>query len=749
MHSVAQRRDRRSAFRPAVEGLEDRNLLSAGSLDPTFGNGGEVTFNWRPEVSGFITTVLSQTDGKLIVAGQSTLPAFPGVTTSPVIGRLNPDGSFDTSFGSNGEVFYDDWNGGPQNIALTKDGEIVVETLVQLPDKTIGYYVGRLNPDGTPDLSFAGTGSEEIRVGRQPYSYIWKVAVQSDGKIVLVGSGSGTSGFLAARLNIDGSRDETFGKNGEVYVSFASLGGSLVYAETVEIQSDGKLILAGETTGTIPDCLYLIPPPPGSCYEMSGGPPGEIRPTMGVVARLNADGSLDPTFGQGGELILSSFGTVTSVAERTDGDIVLGGASGLDTPQGVVALLNADGSYDTTFGTGGLVLNPNSGWVYQVMVRTDGSIVALEDTYLTVRGSDFSKSVVILRANGSPDLAFGTNSQVLGSSFPEPFHPFYDNSALLTLQPDGKIVIGSDYYFLDPSDPSMWLMGPIARLTATPVGPPLPPKPPEDCTHPVTIIVTIGYDPKPSCPPILPPLLPYGLNDVILPADSTGNGTNGQSTLVVPVVTGSIPLSSTTQPVLPPVEAASDALVIVPVAKSLAPSANSSSPVAGQFPITTQVPTQIVIPGGATVPLANGFYCSAGIDRLYRPDFGGITLTPEGGGMGGDSRDDATPPSLTPVALPNNDLLTNGVDFLHEFQSVEVRSPVEVKPQSCFSLAVERCFEASPIVAEVGSLSGTADSTDSSPPPALALLLLGWGSGFQREREKVTVTSRRRGNPIG
>src|SRR5439155_272563 len=103
-----------------------------------------------------------------------------------------------------------------------------------------------------------------------------------------------------------------------------------------------------------------------------------------AVARYNADGSLDASFGVGGEVTTdfnSSFNVALSVALQTDGRIVAAGISGTGGGDADFALAryNAGGSLDTTFGMGGKVLTdfgPSSGNVANsVAVQADGKIV--------------------------------------------------------------------------------------------------------------------------------------------------------------------------------------------------------------------------------------------------------------------------------------------------------------------------------------------------------------------------------------
>src|SRR5262245_24627045 len=96
----APRRPSSCPVRPRLERLEDRTLLSAGDLDPTFGVGGKVLIGFHGSYEDTPTALTRQSDGKLVVAGTS----FAGATTRLAVARYNADGSLDPTFGTGGEA---------------------------------------------------------------------------------------------------------------------------------------------------------------------------------------------------------------------------------------------------------------------------------------------------------------------------------------------------------------------------------------------------------------------------------------------------------------------------------------------------------------------------------------------------------------------------------------------------------------------------------------------------------------------
>src|SRR5439155_10075231 len=115
----------------------------------------------------------------------------------------------------------------------------------------------------------------------------------------------------------------TFGTNGVVTTDF----GGADQGQAVALQSDGKIVVAGNSAGN----KY-------------------------VLARYDARGVLDPSFGSSGKVTTASFGTgARAVAVQTDGKIVVAGiATGPvdNTPDFGVIRYNTDGSLDTGFGSG-------------------------------------------------------------------------------------------------------------------------------------------------------------------------------------------------------------------------------------------------------------------------------------------------------------------------------------------------------------------------------------------------------------
>lgn len=313
------------------------------------------------------------------------------------------------------------------SVLVQADGKII--TAGWAYNSASGSYdfaICRRSVDGTADLGFgAGTGQTLLPVGSAE-DRAYSAALQADGKIVLAGysyvAATSSYDFSVARLNSDGSLDSSFGSGtGKALLAVSSTASA--YAMT--LQGDGKLVLAGYS------------------YSATGSTGDDF-----TVMRLNADGSLDSTFGMGwGSVILSHAGTDfgRSVSVQNDGKIVLAGT--FDTGQFGVARLNSNGSLDTGFGASGYATIAVGSYgvasVYGSALQTDGKIllVGLGNNDAT---NNKSFAVVRLASDGSLDSSFGGGTGKV-------FIPIgdMDNGRSTTLQTDGKILIAG-YTRVDP-----------------------------------------------------------------------------------------------------------------------------------------------------------------------------------------------------------------------------------------------------------------------------------------------------------
>lgn len=276
-----------------------------GSLDASFNQTGIVlaTFDDPTFTIDFIEDIILQPDGKIIAVG-GTSPFGAGSRYDFAAMRFNTDGSLDTSFNGTGKIKFSldanhDWAHG---VVLQPDGKIVIFGEI-LQNHTLG--IARLNANGTFDNSFDQDGKVIILIPNSEF-YPSEAALQIDNKFLITGnliSGGNNTDFAVIRVNNNGTLDSGFGSGGVSRTDF----GVNDAANHVVIQPNGKIFAVG----------------------MAHGAPN--NPDFGV-ARYNPDGSPDNSFGTNGKIArdlgnnFNDFGT--SAAVQKDGKIVVAGTSG-------------------------------------------------------------------------------------------------------------------------------------------------------------------------------------------------------------------------------------------------------------------------------------------------------------------------------------------------------------------------------------------------------------------------------------
>ncbi len=266
--------------------------------------------------------VAVQQDGKIVVAGKSN--------NQFAVARYNTDGSPDNTFNGTGKVifsigFADNCN----SIALQADGKIVLAgfSFIDTNYDSAFYAIARLNSNGSPDNTF-GVNSKKLTNLGFAKDFANSIAIQTDGKIIASGYSyvNGNDNFSVARFNTDGSLDNTFSEDGIQYNSF---GIDDYFGESLAVQNDGKIIVAGYSQNIFGNS------------------------TAFAVARYKTDGSLDSSFGNNGFQSTDvgfnmEYGL--SVAINGDGRIAVGGTN----DNFAVVLYNSDGTPDNTFSNDGI-----------------------------------------------------------------------------------------------------------------------------------------------------------------------------------------------------------------------------------------------------------------------------------------------------------------------------------------------------------------------------------------------------------
>ncbi len=287
-------------------------------------------------------------------------------------------------------------------------------------------------------------------------------ARQPDGKIV----GAGVVTVLGsvhkvglARYNSNGALDTAFGTGGKVITDFFGTNISRQGASSLVIQPDGKIVVAG-----------MVLPSPSESNQADFG-----------LLRYDADGSLDATFGTGGKVITNVAANKSDVAMtlalQPDGKIVAAGFNGAPmTPQVpsdfVIVRYNSNGSVDTAFGTGGIVItdfNNDVDFASSLVIQPDGKMVVGGWTY-NRNNSSYDFALARYDLNGNLDNGFGSGGKIVSDFGSIPNDPRDDILTSMVLQPDGKILaagIGEPTRNTTSADFAIWRFNSNGSLDTT------------------------------------------------------------------------------------------------------------------------------------------------------------------------------------------------------------------------------------------------------------------------------------------
>lgn len=371
-----------------------------GSLDMSFGNGGKAITSIGGQFD-FARAVAIQSDGKIVVAGSAAFGA-----DDFALARYNTDGSLDTSFDGDGKVTiaFGVTTDVANAVALQADGKIIA--VGRRGSVVIGgdFAIARFNPDGSLDTSFDSDGKVTTDFGTMS-DEAYAAAIQPDGKIIAAGFGGG---FAVSRYNTDGSLDTSFDGDGKVLIPLSDISEAR-QAHAIVIQSDGKIVVAGDARATQENF---------------------------VLIRFNPDGSFDNSFDSDGRVFGSNPAGASAAAIQSDGKIVLAGASsnGSDL-EFALARYNPDGSPDTSFdGDGKITTNIGSGneGASGVAIQFNGKIVV---SGASTTNSELNFTLVRYNTDGSLDNTFDEDGKVITS-----VSDGNDFANAVAIQSDGKIV---------------------------------------------------------------------------------------------------------------------------------------------------------------------------------------------------------------------------------------------------------------------------------------------------------------------
>ncbi len=376
--------------------------LSNGDLDLSFGNNGRADIS-IPNLNFklFVEAIDFQRDGtgKILIAISQDIG--DNGSYDFVVVRLTADGNLDQTFNILPKTFSDDVDRqGLGDMAIQEDGKIVLVGSVPdcgiiLCDSDIGAV--RYNSDGTFDPSFGRGGFTRLDLGGQD-EIVSDIQLTNDGRIAIFGKqikNSSDSIFIAGRLMPDGSRDNTFGQNGFI-------------GHDIDFRFDGNGVVFDDDTMAV--------------ASFSQG-----------VAKLKADGLLDQSFGTAGLLDVSATGIsqVHTILANPDKSFFIAGFSNRGGENHTrMAKYSATGRLDLSFGENGVSqfpANEASNFVRHLTFAQDGRLFMTVGTGNT----HLNKMLFRILPNGQLD----TGGWVINN-----ITSFDDSITDMVIQPNGKIV---------------------------------------------------------------------------------------------------------------------------------------------------------------------------------------------------------------------------------------------------------------------------------------------------------------------
>lgn len=404
---------------------------NAGTVDTSWGNNGLVqtsigSGNW---VADIVRKVATYSNGKIIAVGSSKV----GKNSRVALARYNADGSPDNTFGKSGsgqlllidETGDDSYFQIATDVKILPDGKILVcGRMFDGSSSTV--LLLKFNDNGSFDTSFGTKGvmKDYSDMGAE------KMVVQSDGKIVV--GGYHQDNFTAVRYNPDGSRDNSYGNQGMCKILIPnSINTS--YANSIDIQADGKIILGGFFSDS-------------GIWKWG-------------IARININGTIDTSFGDNGiqKMSIGSGNDFTAVVKvLPNGKILIGGHSwdNNSKPPHIAltysiafAQLNEDGSWDKSFAkeeSGAIrkrLVDGCENYLTDMVVNQDGKIygsVSIDNDL----NNQQDIGIISLTKEGKLNSAFGNNGIVVTDIL----NKSTDISQAIALQSDGKIIVGASIY---------------------------------------------------------------------------------------------------------------------------------------------------------------------------------------------------------------------------------------------------------------------------------------------------------------
>ena len=348
------------------------NIALPNPTDATFNSGNAVSYPFVAEATA------TQPDGKILMVGHEQTASG---SNEGVIERLNADGSLDTTFGNGGQVVTPAGNDEWFAVVIQGTNHFVVAGSDNGDFALVRYdFAGNLDP------TFGNQGVELTDFG-SPTDVAYSVALSPTGQIVAAGMSNNRLAF--ARYDANGNIDSSFGEGGR---QLLDTGAATQAIGAVAIQNDGRIVAAGSSGASVD------------------------------VVRLTATGEPDSTFNTDGVMVVPGLAADTSgtgadytigVALQGDGKIVV--ANRTVSGHFGVARLNADGTVDTSFGTSGLA-TANFGGADEadsVVIQDSGAILVVGTS---LENSNPLTAVAAFDTTGKLITSFGENGMATFAS---------------------------------------------------------------------------------------------------------------------------------------------------------------------------------------------------------------------------------------------------------------------------------------------------------------------------------------------
>ncbi len=286
------------------------------------------------------------------------------------------------------------------SVVLQSDGKILVAGYIS---GTNNFALVRYNSNGSLDNSFSGDGIVTTAIGSSVQ--VNSVTLQNDGKILVAGDAEIGSNrdFALVRYNSDGSLDNTFSSDGIVTTD---IGTNSNFSYDIIVQNNGKILVTGVSSGNF------------------------------ALVRYNSDGSLDSSFSADGIVTTAMNGTGTSLALQSDGKILVAGDSFDGTLDFALVRYNSDGTLDNSFSGDGIVttaIGSGHDICSGLTLQSDGKILVAGGSY---NGSNYDFALVRYNSDGTLDSSFSGDGKVTTD-----FGLSDDSGSSVALQSDGKILV--------------------------------------------------------------------------------------------------------------------------------------------------------------------------------------------------------------------------------------------------------------------------------------------------------------------